>query len=130
MDHSPYWIETVSDSLHPQVMLCSRYVKFHKSLTSSKKPSVRFLSKLKEQDLRTVFGRTMFRIQNECEVLSLDDLSPSLVKKKLKYMDIPPCEHWRSIPLKELLLTRRNLVDIGNIEKADIELMIEYLCTE
>ena len=26
-------------SLHPQVMLYSRYVKFHKSLTSSKKPS-------------------------------------------------------------------------------------------
>ena len=99
-------------------------------LTSGKKPSVRFPSKLKEQDLRTVFGRTMFRIQNECEVLSLDDLSPSLVKKKLKYMDIPPSEHWRAGPLKELLLTRRNVVDIDNIEKADIQMMIEYLCTE
>ena len=78
----------------------------------------------------SVFGRRMFRIQSECEVLSLDDLSPSLVKKKLKYMDIPPSEHWRSRPLKELLLTRRDLVDIENIEKTDIQLMIEYLCSE
>ena len=57
-----YWIEVVSDCLHPKVMLCSRYVKVYKSLTSSRKSSVKFLSKLKEQDLRTVLGKTLSRM--------------------------------------------------------------------
>ena len=32
-----YWIEIISDSIHPKVMLCSRCVKFHKSLVTSRK---------------------------------------------------------------------------------------------
>ena len=47
----------------------------------------------------------MFRIQSECQVLSLNDLCPSL-------------------------LSGRDVVDIDNIEKTDIQMMIEYLCIE
>ena len=54
-----YLIETISNSLHPKIMLASRYVTFHKSLITSSKLSVRVLARLVETDQRTVMGRTL-----------------------------------------------------------------------
>ena len=124
-----YWIELASDCLHPKVMLCSRFVKFQKSLTGSRKPCVRFLSKLKEQDLRTVFGKTLFRIQQECGAESLADLSPSIVKKNMKYFEIPEDEQWKAGLLKELLLVSGHTLNIENLEQTEISMMIDHLST-
>ena len=124
-----YWIELASDCLHPKVMLCSRFVKFQKSLTGSRKPCVRFLSKLKEQDLRTVFGKTLLRIQQECGAESLADLSPSIVKKNMKYFEIPEDEQWKAVLLKELLLVSGHTLNIENLEQTEISMMIDHLST-
>ena len=44
-----YWIEIITDSIHTKVMLCSRNVKFHKSLvTSRKSPSPSLKKKISE----------------------------------------------------------------------------------
>ena len=124
-----HWIELVSDCLHPKVMLCARYVKFHKSLTSSRKSCVRFLSKLKEEDLRTVFGKTLFRIQQECGATSLQELSPNLVKKRMKYVEVPEAEKWKAGLIKELLLTSSRVLTVGNFEHSEIKMMMDHLCT-
>jgi hypothetical protein len=47
-------IQPNSNCLQPKVMLCARYIKFVKTLTSSTKSAVRFLSRLYQNDLRTV----------------------------------------------------------------------------
>jgi hypothetical protein len=124
-----YWIETVSDCLHPKVMLCSRYVKFHKSLTSSRKSSVRFLSKLKEHDLRTVLGKTLSRIQQECGAASLQELNPNFVKEHMRYAKVPEDEQWKAGLLKELLLASGRVLTVENLEPAEIKMMIDHLCT-
>ena len=49
-----YLIEPLSDTLHPKVMLSSRYVSFVKSLSSSPKYVIRVLASLCIGDLRTV----------------------------------------------------------------------------
>ena len=123
------WIEVVSNCLHPKVMLCSRYVKFYKSLNSSSKSSVRFLSKLKEHDLRTVLGRTLSRIQQECGAASLQELSPNLVKEKMKYAQVPEDENWKAGLLKELLLANSRALTVENMEQTEIKMMIDHLCT-
>ena len=125
-----YWIEIISDSIHPKVMLCSRYVKFHKSLVTSKKSPVRFLSKLKEEDLRTVFGKTLFNIKSECQAASIVELNPLVVKKSMKYAGMPPDECWKIGVLKELLEVRKGKAELGNFDQKEIEKMIDYICTE
>ena len=54
-----YFIEPLSQCLHPKIMLCSRFVKFYKTLTTCKKPAVRILARLCENNMQTVFGNTM-----------------------------------------------------------------------
>ena len=62
-----YFIEELSESLHPKVMMCSRYAGFHQTLLKCDKFSVRYLARLHDQDMRTVFGRTLRQIASECE---------------------------------------------------------------
>ena len=116
-----YWIENISNCLHPKVMLCSRYVKFHQSLISSKKSSVRFLSRLLENDRRTVFGRTLSHIKSKCEVATNKELSANLVKSKMKYFSVPEVEQWRADPLHELLLARQGHLGIDIFTREEID---------
>ena len=60
-----YLIEPVSKTLHPKVILCSRFVKFHNTLQAhSSKPAVKFLSKICTNDLRTTYGSNLYKISN------------------------------------------------------------------
>ena len=90
---------------------------------------MRFLSKLKEQDLRTVFGNTLSRIQQECGATSLQELCPNLVKKDMKYVEVPEDEQWKAGLLKELLLVSGNTLNIKNLEQTEIRMMIDHLST-
>ena len=98
LDRCPhrYFIEHVSSHLHPKIMLASRYIMFYKSLVNSSKLCVRFLSRLNENDKRTVLGKTLQRIMDECELSDqqsrLSLLSSSLVKRKMKYYRVPEKE--------------------------------------
>ena len=126
-----YFIEYVSSHLHLKVMLASRYVSFHKALVNSNKLSVRFLSRLNERDNRTVLGKTLQRIMDECDLPNqqLALLSSSLVKRKMKYFMVPNNELWRLPVLKELLEVRRNHLHIRHFEPMEVESMITNLCT-
>ena len=57
-----YLIEEISGSLHPKVMLASRFSGFVKSMLASPKYTVRVMTSLCSKDLRTVMGRTMAEI--------------------------------------------------------------------
>ena len=61
-----YWIEMISSCSHPKTFLLGRYVKFVRSLTSSRKPAVRYLASLCQDDRRTLLGITLARISLEC----------------------------------------------------------------
>ena len=64
---------------------------FRKSSTSFR---IRFLSNLCKNDLNTVLGRNLFSIANDCSV-NPSDLSRMLVKKQLKYFDVPLERAWK-----------------------------------
>ena len=82
-----YFVEPLSKCLHPKVIMISRLVGFYQSQLSSPKFCIRYLIKLAESDLRTSLGRTLH--------YATDELTPSLVKRKLQYMEIPENKKWR-----------------------------------
>ena len=60
-----------------------------------------------KNDLNTVLCRNLFSIANDCFV-NLSDLGKILVKKQMKYFDVPLEHAWKASVLQELLNTRTN----------------------
>ena len=100
-----YLIECISGSLHPKVMLASRYSTFVNSLMKSPKYSVRVLANLCATDHRAVMGQSLAQIGRECGLTGGDtgQLSSALIKQKMKYFSVPPDQVWRTGILSELL---------------------------
>ena len=111
-------------------MLASRYVTFYKSLLNSSMFPVRFIARLKEQDRRSVLGKTLKNILEECDLRrgSLEILCANLVKEKLKYFRVPGTEEWRLPILSELLKIREKKLELNNFEPNEVEEMITDLC--
>ena len=76
-------------------MLASRCVFLYETIEASSKLCIRFLSNLCKNDLNTVLGRNLFSIANAC--------SGMLVKKQMKYFDVP-LDHARKVPVLQELL--------------------------
>ena len=90
-------------------MLASyRCVSFYDTIEASSKLCIRCLSNLCKNDFNTVLGRNIFSIANDC-FLNLSDLSKMLVKKQMKYFDVPLDHAWKVPVLQEFLNTRTNI---------------------
>ena len=127
MDTHTYLIESISKSLHPKVMLCSRFINFHKINLSCSKPSVQFLARLSSNDLRTKYGRNLRNISEDCET-PVEALTQAKVKMKMKYKEVPENERWRTNLVDELLGARFATLDIPlSIEER--EAIISFACS-
>jgi len=70
-----------------------------------------------------VLGRNLFSIANDCSV-NPSDLSKMLVKKQIKYFDIPSDHAWKVPVLQELLNTRTNNLYVEEFDDYVITEMI------
>ena len=120
-----YLIESISESLHPKVMLASRYIGFVKSLCSSPKYRMRVLASTIMNDMRTVMGRTINLISIEC-TSTKDSLTSAAVKKSMKYFNVPDTEQWRVGILSELL---SDTLEIPGFASQEIEEIKSFICT-
>ena len=111
-------------------MLASRFATFYKSLITCNKLSVRYLARLNEHDNRTLFGRTLGKLVEECNVPNDDteNLTASLVKKEMKYYKVPEEEQWMIPILLELLKQREGSLEISSLTCKEISNIIDYLC--
>ena len=124
-----YFIEELSESLHPKVMLCSRYVSFQKSLLTCSKFPVKFLASLCQLDQRTVFGRTLREIGNLCGSPPETFPCSTMVKRKMMYARVPDAESWRPGLLKELMEVRSSKSALPGFSQEEVEEMIKFVCT-
>ena len=122
-----YLIEHVSGCLHPQAMLASRLVSFHKSMVTYGRVPVRLLATMNERDLRTVHGRTLHTIQALCGQPHC--LTSSVVKRICRYKETPEDEMWRLPLLSELLQVMKDNLSVENFSNKEIDDFINYLCT-
>ena len=77
----------------------------------------------------TVLGRHLFSIANDCSV-NPSDLSKILVKKQMKYFDVPLEHEWKVPVLQEFLNTRMNNLYVEGFDDYVITEMINMLCSE
>jgi len=81
-------------------MLASRCVTFYETVEGSSKLCIKFLSNLCKNDLNTVLGRK-FSIANDCSVNPSNLSKMLLVKKQMKYFDVPFDHAWKVPVLQE-----------------------------
>ena len=103
-------------------------MKFADSLSSSKKSSIRYLASLAKGDNRTLLGRTLEKICQDC-VLDASVLTTNLVKENLRYFPVPQPECWRINLLQELLEVRNNVSEIVDFTPDQITRMIDDICS-
>ena len=107
-------------------MLCSRFIGFQESLSKTDKFPVKFLASLCQTDQRTVFGRTLRRISLECSSPLGQLPSKTLVKKVMKFSQVPEAESWRLGLLNNLLdirCSRAVLPGFTSTEDEDLIIM-------
>ena len=128
-----FLIEPLSESIHPKVILLSRMVGFYKAQIESPKFCVRFLVRLSEGDKRTVLGKTLDHLRTACG-LAHDEtmkLTPSLIKRSLKYMELPEDEKWRVPLLKELIESKDDRqMTIPGFTTSEVDEMLDYVCID
>ena len=110
-------------------MLASLCASFYDTIEPSSKLCIRFLSNLCKNYLNTVLGRNLFSIANECFV-NLSDLGKMLVKKHIKYFDVPLEQALKVPVLEELLNTRVNNLYVEGFDDYVITEMINMLYNE
>ena len=125
-----FLIEPLSSSHHLKTLLASKFVAFHESLITSTKMPVRFLARLVENDLRTVHGRNLREIADQCYVgPNISLLRPQLVKKHVKYKLPSNDEKWKVNMCKELLKVRDDEMNIPGFSSEEQAELLKYLCT-
>ena len=126
-----YLISELTTSLHPKVMMCSRYASLHQSLVTSDKFAVRFLARLRQHDHRTVFGRTLARIAKEssCDFPVSEFITKDGVKRNMKYFPIPDEEAWRLPLLRDLMKARNDNTILPGFSLSEVEEILKYVCT-
>ena len=127
-----YLLAPFSECLHLKTMIASRYASFYRTLITSRKTPVRFLARIAEQDQRTVLGRTLSKLLQECslEKDDLDKLTANLVKKKLEYKTVPIDEEWRVTLGKELIKIRDDeATELPGFSTEECEELLHHICT-
>ena len=120
-----YLIEPLSGCLHPKVMLSSRLVRLRDTMVASNKLVIRLLVTLFDRDRRTVLGRNLGCIRSE---VGRELLTPMIVKKTLRYSEVPDDEQWRVSALSELLEVRSGSKTIDGLTTSEVACLVDTLC--
>ena len=125
-----FLIEPLSGKLHLKTLLAARYVGFYKSVTECNKFPVRYLMRLAESDHRTVIGRTLHWLNDICGVSESSMLTPSLVKRKLRYKPVDQEEAWKVNVAIEIVEAIKDTEIIEDFSKDELRTMLDFVCID
>ena len=102
------------------------------SLINCSKVNVRFLARLCQADQRTVLGRNLSSLLDQCGTpeLKADDLTSMMIKRKCCYSRLSDTEQWKASMLKELIEIRDGQLKLENLDAEEVAIIIEHLCTK
>ena len=122
-----FLIEPVSNTSHLKIKLMSRFISFYKSLQTSEKFIVRFITALEAEDMRSTLGRNLNEISRLCGVHK-DDLTPAKVKGVCSYKSLSDEEMWKLNLAEEVLNIKNANLTIHGFEEPEIDQIFHYLC--
>ena len=121
-----FFIESLSGTSHPKTLLCTRIVKFWEMHRGGRKSSVRYLANLVYNDRRTLTGKTVTNIANDCNI-ERSKLNRVTVRN-VRYFPPIPGDEWKVKLLKELLDIRDGRAVVPGVSYNEIKAMIDEIC--
>ena len=123
-----YLIEPIVGGPGFRRQLIKRFLSFIQSIKKSPKPVMKHLFDMAKQDMRTTTGSNLRNILLMTDLLSIDELKPSIVDK-IKYNQVMEEDIWRVSLIREI-------VDIQNGNKSiplgwsnsDLEEILTFAC--
>jgi hypothetical protein len=113
-----YFIESVSESSHVQVLMASRLVKFHNLMLQSKRPEITLLATMNEKDSRTRHGNNLLKITIECDT-NIEDIASQTVKENMKFFHVPQQDEWKISIVNELLKDQSDHSHMNEFDRND-----------
>ena len=127
-----YLIEPLSDTPHIKIILIKRLIKrfltFLQQIRKSNKCASKHLLSVISHDARSTTGSNLRNILLRTDKYRVSDLAPADAFQ-VKYHTIGSAESWRLPFIADIIETRNCQVDILNISDADLEDMLDALCT-
>ena len=74
-------------------------------------------------------GRTLHSLGKQCEVGDIELLTANIVKRKTVYSKVPAGEEWRPDIVAELLKLRTDSLSVDGLTSAEIQDMLDFVCT-
>ena len=103
-----------------------RFMSFIEKIEKSGKTALTALLKIVKNDVRTCTGSNLRRIMLLAGRTSAMDLQGA----DSQYHKIPESEEWRINFLKELIEVKQEGLEVEGMEQAEIEEILNYICTE
>ena len=124
-----FLIEPLSQNLHMRTMLLSRFAKFYNCLQNSKKMTVRFLAKMNESDNRTILGKTLHLLLQDCKIDDLCCLNATKVKSHCVYWPQQDQLMWQVDIAMKLMFSRENRLEVPGFSKQEIDEIFNHVHT-
>ena len=109
-------------------MFCSRFVSFISSLENSSKICIRLLINLLKFDQRSVTAKNLRNIADRCNK-DLNIIDKCIVKNCMIFQEMHLEEEWRIPFLNELISAKNNKIVINGVDQAEIDDIINFICT-
>ena len=127
MQSHRYLIEGISGHLHPKVMFCSRFWKFHSALLKCHKPSLKYLCALSIDNRRTVYCQNLDGIRKTVGY-KREQLTCKIIQNKMEYQSVPDDQQWRAAVIRDLLEIKWNTLEInGWMEDDGLDSWLDHL---
>ena len=112
---------------HMRKLLVKRYISFIEKIRNSSKPALVQLLATVQDDVRLTTGHNLRSIMLQAGLSRVSDIRTS--NCDFEYHKVSEEDKWRIDFVKELVELRHGDLDVQGMDAADLELILEYLCT-
>ena len=122
-----YLIEPISGMPHIRQALMKRFLGFTEKIASSRKSVLKRAYNIFKADCRSTTGSNIRNIMLECNAVPSTPLCTEV--EKLQFKPVPPDDEWRIGFISDLIGIRDGGdTDVG-INRDELDIMLEHLCT-
>ena len=122
-----FFIEPLSGVPHMRRILVRRYLSFIENIRRSSKVSLNQLLELVQRDVRMTTGANLRLIMIMAELGRIEDLN--LGKVDFEYHKVKKIDEWKIGFVQEIVDVKQEELNITGMDLAEIEEILEYLCT-
>ena len=120
-----YYYEAITKTQHPVLIIQRRFLNFIEMIRKSKKDAPKMLLEHIQSDVTSVTGSNLRNIMldlDEATIASID------IKKTDVHVPVPEADTWKVKMVSEIIDTLNNELEIDNLEKQNLEEILETLC--